>query len=132
MWAVRQDRGVTEREHEIPLPGGDVTDGIVRVGDTVRRPQGPHSPLVHAVLQHLERQGFDGAPRFLGIDEKGREVLSFVEGEVAGRPAPAWLADEARLVSLARLVRRLDDAMAGFAPSSAMLEAVAPPDIPGM
>ncbi|WP_422934340.1 phosphotransferase [Sinomonas sp. P47F7] len=117
---------------ETPLPGGDVTDGIVRVGDTVRRPLGPHSPLVHAVLGHLERQGFDGAPRFLGVDDQGREILSFIEGEVAGRPHPAWLADEHRLVSLARLVRRLDDAMAGFAPSSAMLEAVAAPDIPGM
>ena len=119
-------------EREVPLPGGDVTDGIVRVGDTVRRPQGEHSPLVHAVLQHLERVGFGGAPRFLGIDEQGREILSFIDGEVATRPHPAWLADEERLVSLARLVRRLDDAMAGFAPSSTMLEAVASPDIPGM
>jgi hypothetical protein len=33
---------------EIPLAGGDVTEGVVRVGDTVRRPVGPHSPLVHA------------------------------------------------------------------------------------
>ncbi|MDQ4502541.1 phosphotransferase [Sinomonas sp. ASV322] len=119
-------------EPELPLPGGDVTEGVVRVGDTVRRPQGPHSPLVHAILQHLEQQGFDGAPQFLGIDEQGREVLSYVKGEVAGRPHPAWLADEDRLVSVARLVRRLDDALAGFAPSSAVLEGVAVPDIPGM
>ena len=104
----------------------------MRVGDTVRRPLGPHSPLVHAVLQHLEGQGFDGAPRYLGLDEQGREILTYIEGEVAGRPHPAWLADEQRLVSLAKLVRRLDDAMGGFAPSSAMLEAVAAPEIPGM
>ncbi|NUP75119.1 MAG: phosphotransferase, partial [Sinomonas sp.] len=84
------------------------------------------------ILQHLEQQGFEGAPRYLGIDEKGREILSFIEGEVATRPHPAWLADEGRLVSLAKLVRRLDDAMASFAPSSAMLAAVAPPDILGM
>ncbi|MEA5453994.1 aminoglycoside phosphotransferase family protein [Sinomonas sp. JGH33] len=119
-------------EPELPLPNGDVTDGIVRVGGTVRRPQGPHSPLVHAVLRHLEQRGFEGAPRFLGIDERGREILTYVEGEVAGRPAPAWLADESRLVSLARLVRRLDNAMAGFAPSSSALEGIAAPDIPGM
>lgn len=123
---------MSDSHAELPLPGGDVTEGIVRVGDTVRRPLGPHSPLVHAVLKHLEQQGFDGAPRFLGIDERGREILTYIDGEVANRPHPPWLADEGRLVSLARLVRRLDDATVGFAPSSSLLEAVAAPDISGM
>lgn len=95
----------------MPLPGGDVTEGVVRVGDTVRRPVGPHSTLVHRVLRHLAAQGFDGAPRLRGIDAQGREVLDFVEGEVAGRPWPGWVADHDRLVSVARLVRRLDDAL---------------------
>ncbi|WP_230207974.1 phosphotransferase [Microlunatus sp. Gsoil 973] len=99
---------------EIPLPNGDVTEGVVRVGDTVRRPVGPHSALVHAVLDHLEAVGFAGAPRFLGIDDQGREVLTFIEGEVAGRPHPSWIADEERLLSLAGLVRALDDAMIDF------------------
>jgi hypothetical protein len=45
---------------EIPLGGGDVTEGVVRVGDTVRRPVGPHAPLVHAPLAHLESAGFEG------------------------------------------------------------------------
>jgi hypothetical protein len=99
---------------EIPLPGGDVTEGVVRVGDTVRRPVGPHSPLVHALLTHLESIGFEGAPRFLGIDGAGREVLSYVDGEVAGRPRPRWIADEARLASVGRLVRAYDDAAASF------------------
>ncbi|MFG1755530.1 hypothetical protein [Streptosporangium sandarakinum] len=53
-----------EPHREIPLVGGDVTEGVVRVGDTVRRPVGPNAPLVHALLRHLE----EGAPRFLGID----------------------------------------------------------------
>ena len=99
---------------EIPLAGGDVTEGVVRVGDTVRRPVGPHSPLVHALLAHLESAGFEGAPRFLGIDGSGREVLSYVDGEVAGRPRPSWIADEARLASVGRLVRAYDDAAASF------------------
>ena len=101
---------------EIPLLGGDVTEGIVRVGDTVRRPLNPNSPLVHALLGHLETTGFTGAPRFLGIDAAGREVLSYVEGEVAGRPRPAWIGDEGRMVSVARLVRAYDDAAATFVP----------------
>ncbi|MFI7616578.1 aminoglycoside phosphotransferase family protein [Nonomuraea terrae] len=86
---------------EIPLAGGDVTEGVVRVGDTVRRPVGPNAPLVHALLRHLEDVGFAGAPRFLGID-------------AAGRPRPEWLADEGRLASVGRLVRAYDDAVAGF------------------
>jgi hypothetical protein len=106
---------------EIPLTGGDVTEGVVQVGDTVRRPVGPHSPLVHALLAHLESAGFAGAPRFLGIDAAGREVLSFIEGEVAGRPRPPWIADEARLASVGRLVRAYDDAAASFIPPPEML-----------
>ena len=101
---------------EIPLLGGDVTEGIVRVGDTVRRPLNPNSPLIHALLGHLETAGFTGAPRFLGIDAAGREVLSYVEGEVAGRPRPPWIGDEGRMVSVARLVRACDDAAATFVP----------------
>jgi len=105
-----------EGEPEVPLPGGDVTEGVVRVGDTVRRPVQENSPLVHALLKHLESAGFDGAPRFLGIDARGREVLTFIKGEVAGRPRPAWIADEGRLVSVARLVRAYDDAAVTFTP----------------
>jgi hypothetical protein len=109
-WADEADQA------RIPLAGGDVTEGVVRVGDTVRRPVGPHSPLVHALLIHLESVGFEGAPRFLGIDGSGREVLSYIEGEVAGRPRPSWIADETRLASVGRLVRACDDAAASFIP----------------
>lgn len=101
-------------EEETPLPGGDVTEKVVRVGDTVRRPVGEHTPRVHRVLRHLEAVGFDGAPRVLGVDERGREILTFLEGEVAGRPWPTWVADVERGRSVARLLRRLDDAMEPF------------------
>jgi hypothetical protein len=68
---------------EIQLSGGGITSGVVRVGGTVRRPAGPWTRTVHAYLRHLERQGFSGAPRVLGFDEQGREVLSFLDGVVA-------------------------------------------------
>ena len=45
---------------------------MVRVGDTVRRPAGPWTPAVDALLRHLEDVGFPGAPRALGRD---RHVL---------------------------------------------------------
>ena len=70
---------------EIPLLGGN-TSTVVRVGDTVRRNAGPWTPAVHALLRHLERVGFNGSPRALGMDERGREVISFVEGECGSYP----------------------------------------------
>ena len=100
---------------EVPLVGGDVNVGekaVVRVGDTVRRPQSDRAKPVHALLLHFEALGFDGAPRFLGIDERGREVLSYVEGEPALAPVPAG--DEV-VAGLGRLLRRMHDAQAGFA-----------------
>jgi hypothetical protein len=121
-----------ESQTEIPLLGGDVTEGVVRVGDTVRRPVGPHSPLVHALLTHLEAVGFAGAPRFLGIDQSGREVLSFVEGEVAGRPRPSWIADETRLASVGQLVRAYDDAAVSFGIPRGEEPAEKPVEPPGM
>jgi hypothetical protein len=102
---------VTDPE-EIPLPGGDVTVGVVRVGDTVRRVPVTTSETPRQVLEHLEAVGFDGAPRYLGVDDRGRQTLAYIDGEVAGRPWPAWTRDESRLRSLGALVRRLDDAMA--------------------
>src|SRR4051794_37070674 len=98
---------------EIPLAGGDLNP-IVRVGDTVRRPQGPWSPAVHALLEHLERVGFDGAPRFLGIDDRGREVLSYIEGEAVIEPYPEWALTDEALVSVAELLRRYHEAAATF------------------
>jgi len=107
------DRKVPQ-ELEVPLSGGDLTEGLVRVGETVRRPRIAESDLVEALLLYLQRCGFDGAPRFMGIDDAGRQVLSFVHGEVAGRPWPDWVADDQRILSVARLVRRYDDAAQGF------------------
>ncbi len=117
---------------EIPLAGGDVTEGVVRVGDTVRRPVRSHSPLVHALLTHLEAVGFEGVPRFLGIDGSGREVLSYVQGEVAGRPRPPWIADETRLASVGQLVRAYDDAAASFTPPPGALPGIEPAEPPGI
>jgi len=117
---------------EVPLLGGDVSEGVVKVGDTVRRPLGPNAAVIHAVLEHLERVGFDGAPRLLGIDDRGREVLSYLDGEVAGRPRPMWITDDDRLRSVARLLRRYHDAMAGFVPPSGLVPDWGIPDLPDL
>ena len=64
----------------MPLSGGHVTGGVVRVGDMVRRPMTASSAAVHDLLGHLDRVGFDGAPRVLGVDDLGREILCFHPG----------------------------------------------------
>jgi hypothetical protein len=74
------------------LSGGGRNDGAVRVGQTVRRRAGTHTLAIHALLRHLKAVGFAGAPRVLGIDYQGREVLTYLDGETVGdaRPWPAW------------------------------------------
>jgi hypothetical protein len=107
-------------QEEVALAGGMGSGGaVVRVGDTVRRPVRPFSASVAAFLRHLEAVGFDGAPRHLGLDEQGREVVTFIEGEVGTPPYPAWVGDETILLGVARLQRALHEAAVGF---------VAPPD----
>ncbi|MFF2077198.1 phosphotransferase enzyme family protein [Kitasatospora sp. NPDC058162] len=101
---------------EQPLTGGNVSVGVVRVGDTVRRPAGPWTPAVHALLGHLHAVGFRGAPRAHGLDERGREVLDFVPGEMVWPFGFAQVEPHERLAGLARLVRELHDAVKDFTP----------------
>jgi hypothetical protein len=96
---------------EVPLTGGMSTPGVVRVGDTVRRPLKPDSDVVHALLVHFERSGFDGTQRFLGIDERGRSMLSYVEGFAP--PHNGFVLSEEAVAAGARLLRRVHDLTAG-------------------
>ena len=103
---------------EIALAGGVANPGsVVLVGDTVRRPAGAHTDAVHALLWHLRDVGFDGAPVPLGIDERGREILSYIPGEVPVPPYPGWALRDETLASVARLLRRYHEAVAGFDPA---------------
>ena len=103
--------------NEVALEGGVANRGLVmRVGDTVRRPQRPTSPATHALLQHLEQVGFNGAPRFLGVDAKKREVLTFIAGDAATAPYPPWALGEQALRSVADLLRQYHAAVASFDP----------------
>ncbi|WP_043627722.1 phosphotransferase [Nonomuraea candida] len=98
---------------ETPLPGGFVT-AVVRVGDTVRRAPGPRAAYVHELLRLFERHGWPGAPRFLGLDERGREILEYVDGHVAWEEAqPDGVTSDESLARVAELVRRFHDLTAG-------------------
>jgi hypothetical protein len=99
---------------EEPLTGGNSTEGIVRVDGSVRRPTGPWTEGVHAVLRHLEQQGFDGAPRGHGIDDRGREILDYIDGDVVHPDHTSLLAEDSALAEVARVIRRFHDAVESF------------------
>ncbi|MCE7004051.1 phosphotransferase [Kibdelosporangium philippinense] len=93
---------------EHPLPGGFV-NRVVRVGDTVRR--NPGSRFVHDVLRHLD--AWPGAPKLLGVDEDGREILTYVDGYVAWESPTDRVSSPESLRQVARLVRQFHDLTAG-------------------
>lgn len=92
---------------EIELTGGRTTAGVVRIGDTVHRPISVRSSFAHGILRHLEAKGFHGAPRFLGLDDKGREVLTFLPGDV---PNELGAFSDEQIAAAAELLRSLHDA----------------------
>jgi hypothetical protein len=99
---------------EKPLPGGFVGDTVL-VDGTVRKRPPRDADFVRQLLRHFEERGWDGAPRFLGTDGRGREVLSFVDGVVpwGPGPVPASIRSEHSLAEVARQVRRFHDLTAG-------------------
>jgi phosphotransferase family enzyme len=100
-------------EKETALSGGNVT-GVIRIGETVHRAMGPWSSAVHGLLHSLEVQGFEGAPRFLGLDRQGREILTFIEGEVGHYPLQQYMWSDENLMEVAHLLRRYHDATVGY------------------
>lgn len=76
----------------------------------MRRPANARSDVAQALLRHLEAVGFGGAPRGPSYDGQGREVLTYVDGEVP--QGPPYLLSDARLVSAARLIKSFHDATA--------------------
>jgi hypothetical protein len=98
-------------ETEAPLTGGISTPGIVRVGETVRRPLKPDADYVQALLEHFEAAAFDGAQRFRGIDSSDRMILTYVEGFVP--PHNGFQLSEEAVRAGARLLRTVHDLTAG-------------------
>jgi hypothetical protein len=95
---------------ESQLVAGRTATEVVRIENTVRRSVGPNSEFSHALLKLLEEKGFGHAPRFLGIDEKGREILTFMEGEVH-HGEMNWTDDQ--LIKVVQMLKDFLDATAG-------------------
>jgi Ser/Thr protein kinase RdoA (MazF antagonist) len=92
---------------------------VVRVGDTVRRGAGPWTPTIHAFMRHLRASGFSSVPEPLGLDDRGREIISLLPGAPATYPLPEFAWSDETLTAVARFLRAFHDASLGF---------VAPPD----
>ncbi|RDW22093.1 phosphotransferase [Oceanobacillus chungangensis] len=103
----------SQYENEELLTGGNVTN-VYRLGDTVRRETKPDSPKIHKLLRHLENKGFSYAPKFLGIDEKDREILSFIKGEAGNYPLKKYMWSNIALKEIAKMLRLYHDAVKDF------------------
>ena len=106
-------------DQEQPLEGGNVDD-VVRVGDTVHRTAGPWTPTIHALLRHVRAAGVACVPEALGIDEQGREVLSWLPGEVGGWPVPDWVWSAQTRAEVGAMLRAVHDASVDFSPADAV------------
>jgi Ser/Thr protein kinase RdoA (MazF antagonist) len=94
--------------------GGGNMNAVRKVGDTVRRTAGPWTKSVHAYLDHLRGNGVSWVPRALGLDDEGREILSFIDGTVPAYPLPSWVWHESVLTEGGRMLRQLHDASLDF------------------
>ena len=103
---------------EVPLVGGTL-NAVVRVGDTVHRPAGPWTPTIHALLRHVRGRGFDLAPEPLGLDDAGREVISYIPGTTVGwaLPWPEVIREEGLLAEVGEATARYHRAVADFRPA---------------
>lgn len=100
---------------EIALHGGLESGRVVRVGETVRREAGPWTATIQSLLTHLGAQGFP-CPRPLGLDRRGREMLSFLPGRASNWPWPPALIATEGAAKVGVFLRAYHDAVAGFEP----------------
>ncbi|MCA9978479.1 MAG: aminoglycoside phosphotransferase family protein [Anaerolineales bacterium] len=103
---------------------------IVRSGKLLYRPAGFWSPSVHLLLKHVRRHGFCGVPEPLGFADDGREILTFIDGEVSNYPLSPAAASQEALESAAQLLHAYHEASASFLPDAASLQWMLPPQEP--
>jgi hypothetical protein len=89
---------------ETPLGGGNMSSGVVRSGDTVRRPAGPWTSAVHALLAHLHDAG---KIRVVALDKTGT-LTAGVMTVSAALAAPGTDEKEALLLAEGELPQNCD------------------------
>jgi hypothetical protein len=102
------------RHREVPLGGRDPARAV-RVGATVRHVPDHGSDFAADVLRYLNgpypgRPRFPHAPHYLGTDDQGRDILSYIHGTTTDHPGQR-AAGAYRLGG--EILRKLHDATAG-------------------
>jgi hypothetical protein len=105
--------GHRDRAGEVALTGGSMS-AVVRRGGFVHRRAGPWTPTIHRLLEHLRSRGVEWLPRPVGMDEGGREVLTFMPGTVPAYPMPEWVWADAVLDTAGRWLALVHQAGADF------------------
>jgi thiamine kinase-like enzyme len=96
---------------ETPFEGGRITSGVVRVGNTVRRPTKRNSEYIHQVLDYFEKKQFKYSQRYLGKDDKNRDIFAFGEGYV---PPDLGTTTDLQLHSFMKIIRELHEISLDF------------------
>lgn len=92
----------------------NATDGVVRVGSTVRKPWTVVTPSVLAYKKALRDAGVD-VPVSYGQDTRGRHITDFVPGS---RAMDSFRLSLSELSKIGRLVRAIHDASASYEPTA--------------
>lgn len=94
----------------IPLLGGRTNGQVSKVDNTVHRSVSENSSFVHELLKLLEEKNYQYSPRFISIDTQGREVLTFIEGEILHEPFQMTIN---QLSKIAHMLRDFHDSTSG-------------------
>jgi len=101
------------------LTGGGTRNQTVKIGNIIHKKAPEQHPMVRAYLLYLEKEKMQGVPRFLGIDEQGRDMLSYLPGKTMGPDYPhdhPCLHSDQCVIDTARFMRKLHDISVGFLP----------------
>lgn len=94
--------------------GREPTDGdmssVWRIGETVHRESGPSTPHFHRLLALLHSKGETRVPMPLGMDDEGREVVTYLPGDVGSSPPAGPHRRDEVLVQAGRLLSAIHDA----------------------
>lgn len=84
----------------------------------VYKPLSPWSKNIHQFLVFMKSQGFNTLPEPLGVDDKGYEILSYIEGKAGDYPLTNTIRSNQALTSCAKLLRKYHDVSAKFVQST--------------
>lgn len=96
--------------------GGNVNQAIEKKENKIYRNSNWNNNI-HEFLQFLETKHFAGVPRFLGIDENNREILSYLPGYVPGNSFPncqEFVWNRQNLILTAQFMRKFHDISSEF------------------